>query len=443
MTGRSQNLRDAAAGVVKTLRQAGHEAYFAGGCVRDTLLGLRPKDFDIATGARPEQVRALFKRSKYVGEAFGVVLVYPGRRLPGLEVATFRTEWGYEDGRRPGEVQFTDAEHDAQRRDFTANELFADPLDENLQTLPAGEERVIDYVGGQDDIKRKVLRAIGDPAQRFDEDYLRMLRAVRFAARLGFEIDPSTAEAVREHALKLSKISRERIGQEVRLMLMGPGPVRAVELLHELDLDGPTLEDGGVETETQLLAKICALEVQSVNETYVLRFSAWMLESSGAAGAIDDAADYVTRHLKDELTRWRRALCLSNEERDGIRGTFALLPRLAGWDGLGVAGRKRLMADGYWQTAWALGRALGPKPFIQNVVAEATPLIQQGIAPEPYVTGDDLISMGTRPGPHIGDILEKVYDEQLELRLTSREDALAWAKDQAVRFTRDSQDTGG
>ncbi len=426
MTAKGQQWRASAVGIVQVLRRAGHEAYFAGGCVRDVLLGIEPKDYDIATGARPEVVRKLFRRSKYVGEAFGVVLVYTGRSLPGIEVATFRTEWGYEDGRRPSEVVFTDAEHDAQRRDFTANGLFADPLDEALEPVPPGDERVVDFVGGRADIEAKVLRAIGEPSDRFGEDYLRMLRAVRFAARLGFTIESATASAVREHAFKLNKISRERIGQEVRLMLMGPDPVRAVELLHDLDLDGPTLEYGGVETKTQVLAKACAQEVSSEIETYVLRFSAWMLESSDACGSLDEAADYVTCHLKEELMRWRRALCLSNDERDGIRGTLTLLPRIAQWDKLQVAKRKRQLAEPRWDAALALASVLGPASIIDKIKREAKPLIDEGVAPEPFVTGDDLLAVGYPAGPGIGRILDAVYDAQLEGRVTDRAEALGW-----------------
>ena len=191
----------AAEQVVRRLQQAGYTAYFAGGCVRDMRLGIEPVDYDVATEARPPQVVELFRHSRLVGEAFGVVLV----RLMGcdVEVATFR------DGRRPDHVDFSDARHDAHRRDFTVNGMFYDPL----------ADRLIDYVGGQEDLRRRVIRCIGEPAQRFDEDYLRMLRAVRFAARLGWPIDPATAQAIADHAPRLARISRERIGMEEALRL--------------------------------------------------------------------------------------------------------------------------------------------------------------------------------------------------------------------------------
>src|SRR5688572_27782573 len=195
--------RQDALAVVRALRDVGHVAYFAGGCVRDLLLGLEPKDYDVATDAPPDRVRKLFKRTQAVGQAFGVILVRIGRSQ--VEVATFRAEGKYLDGRRPSEVRFTTAEEDAKRRDFTINGLFLDPL----------TDQVIDYVGGQADLKAKVIRAIGNPDERFEEDHLRLLRAVRFAARFGFEIEPATDAAIPRHAGHLVRISPERVAEEL------------------------------------------------------------------------------------------------------------------------------------------------------------------------------------------------------------------------------------
>src|SRR5437867_2407818 len=186
--------REDALAVLRRLRQAAHIAYFAGGCVRDLLMGLTPKDYDIATDAPPQRVRELFSNTQAVGAAFGVVLVRHGKSV--VEVATFRTDAAYEDGRRPTAVHFTTAEEDAKRRDFTINGLFYDPI----------EEKVIDYVGGQEDLRDKLLRAIGEPNHRFEEDHLRLLRAVRFAARLGLSVEPSTAAAIAHHAEQLKRI---------------------------------------------------------------------------------------------------------------------------------------------------------------------------------------------------------------------------------------------
>src|SRR5688572_21466071 len=216
--------RQDALAVVRRLRDAGHVAYFAGGCVRDQLLGLDPKDYDVATDAPPDRVRQLFSNTQAVGAAFGVILVR--HRKSQIEVATFRTDGKYVDGRRPEGVVFTTAEEDAKRRDFTINGMFYDPV----------EERVIDYVGGQADLKHKLLRAIGNPDERFEEDHLRMLRAVRFAARFDLAVEPATGDAIKRHADHLPRISPERIAEELRWMLGDPSRRRAWPLLWELGL---------------------------------------------------------------------------------------------------------------------------------------------------------------------------------------------------------------
>jgi len=484
MTDQGQSLRGAAVGIVRRLRGAGHVAYLAGGCVRDALLGLEPKDFDVATDARPQAVRGLFRRSRYVGEAFGVVLVYegggksrkagnwesgksggsdpPGGTLPGgpaaasqpaafsgVEVATFRTEWGYEDGRRPGGVEFTDAEHDARRRDFTVNGLFADPLDENLDPVPAGRDRVIDFVGGVKDLEARVLRAIGNPGERFGEDYLRMLRAARFAARLGFDIDPGTAEAIRASAANLKKISRERIGQEVMLMLTGNDPLRAAALMQELKIDGAALGEGHVDAQLRALGGLVGAfeneakqphgRMQSIHPRalggvpYGLALSGWMLDRAGASGSVGDAAGFVEHEAKARLRGWRKALCLSNGDRDAMRHILGLLPRMWGWADLGVAKRKRLLAEPGWALAWALVRVLGPGDFVERVSADASPLLAEGAAPQRLVTGDDLICMGVPAGPRIGELLEWVYDEQLEGRVRDKGEGLERVREREGR----------
>ena len=224
--------------ICRRLRDAGHEALWAGGCVRDTLLGIDPADYDVATSATPDQVRELFgqRRTLAVGAAFGVIVVL-GRRgdddlVPQVEVATFRRDGHYPDGRRPEAVTFCDAEQDALRRDFTINALFLDPLAD-------GEPVVIDYVGGQADLDAKVIRAVGDPAARIEEDKLRMLRAVRFAVRLadrGFRLDDATAAAIAGHTDQLPVVSPERILQETQQMLTPDRAGAAIELLRQTGL---------------------------------------------------------------------------------------------------------------------------------------------------------------------------------------------------------------
>src|SRR4051812_24847477 len=207
--------RDDALAVVRRLREAGHVAYFAGGCVRDELLGLHPKDYDAATDAPPPRVRELFQNTQAVGAAFGVILVHHRRSV--IEVATFRADLEYRDGRRPEGVRFTTAEEDARRRDFTINGLFLDPV----------EARVIDFVGGREDLKGRLLRAIGNPDDRFAEDHLRLLRAIRFAARFDLRVEHATDEAIARHAPHLVRISPERVADELRLMLTATTRARA------------------------------------------------------------------------------------------------------------------------------------------------------------------------------------------------------------------------
>src|SRR5262245_8226634 len=220
--------REFAIDVVRRLRQSGYEALWAGGCVRDELLGVDPADYDVATSARPEEVERTFARSVGVGKSFGVIEVIGPRRhdgsFPKVQVATFRSDGAYVDGRRPESVVFSTAEEDAQRRDFTINGMFFDPL----------EDRVIDYVGGQADLRAGVLRAIGDPRARFREDKLRLLRAVRMAARFDFPIEPGTAAAVLEMAPEITVVSAERIAEELRKILVHRNRAWAVRQLDEL-----------------------------------------------------------------------------------------------------------------------------------------------------------------------------------------------------------------
>src|SRR5437762_3715435 len=223
-----QLARQFAVDVVRRLRESGHQSLWAGGCVRDQLMGQLPKDYDVATDAVPDRVREVFgkRRTLPIGASFGVITVLGPEAAGQIDVATFRRDATYSDGRHPDAVSFSDAEHDAQRRDFTINGLFFDPL----------EDRVIDYVGGQDDLARRVIRAIGDPLARIAEDKLRMLRAVRFAARFDFAIDDKTLAAIKQQARELVIVSAERIAAELRLILTHPNRARGMELLADTGL---------------------------------------------------------------------------------------------------------------------------------------------------------------------------------------------------------------
>lgn len=418
-----RSARDAAVHIVRRLRSAGHVAYFAGGCVRDALLGLQPKDYDIATDALPEQVRKLLPRSRYVGEAFGVVLVHESRHA--IEVATFRCEWGYSDKRRPDHVIFTDAQHDALRRDFTVNGLFADPLAVDPDT---GGDTVIDYVGGIADLQAKLIRAIGDPSERFGEDYLRMLRAARFAARLGFTVEPRTAAAIRPLAKYLGQISRERIGQEVLAMLQGPNPAHAAALVQSLKLDGPTLNEPHRDPP---LPTLQSLTRQHPNASHGVKLAAWMIDRHVPTPTLAMVTHFVQQQARRLISKWRAALSLSNDHRDKLQQVLTLVSQAQHWPDLPVAQRKRLLAQPNWPEAMQLLQALDAADEMRQIESESQPLIAEGVAPDPLVTGQDLIAMGLEPGPDFRRLLDGVYDAQLEHRVRDREQALAWLKREA------------
>ena len=396
--------RQAALAVLGHLRAQGHEAYLAGGCVRDELLGLEPGDYDVATDATPQRLESLFHHARLVGAKFGVVQV----RKAGVwtEVATFRSDGAYTDRRRPDAVTFSDPQTDAERRDFTINALFLDPLANPTDwTRHAGGHargRVIDLVGGLADLDARIVRAVGDPDRRLAEDHLRALRAVRFAARLGFEVEPQTAHAIAGQAGQLEGISRERIGGELRRMLAHPSRSRAASLLERLGLDAPTFEErplGAGLTHPRLSALPTDVGVAGA-------LAAWTLDRGhGQVGA----------DVKPTASRLRAALCLSNDEH--ARVIHVLRSRLAILDGFLTASKarqKRLASSPGFPEALALlggesvDLARGVTRRVSELEAEAG-----GLSPARWVTGDDLISFGLEPGPQFVRILEGLYDLQL------------------------------
>lgn len=399
--------RAAATEIVRRLRAAGHTAYFAGGCVRDELMGLAPTDYDVATDATPDRIKELFERTAEVGAAFGVVLVHhPG---VSVEVATFRSDGPYSDRRRPDSVTFSDARSDACRRDFTINALFIDPLAADPRS------RIIDYVGGVPDIHAKLLRAVGEPAKRLQEDHLRALRAVRFAARLGLAIDPATGAAVRAHAGGLTGVSRERIGEELRRMLAHPSRARAVDLLTDLGLDAPVLNGAPHRAPAPMLAAL------PPDVPYPTTLAAWALDRGTA---LEEPA------IEGAIGHWRAALCLSNDETARMEGTLLALAALdRGWSGLSIAQRKRAAArEPDFSQALLLESIRRPEAGarIRQQLQELEAF--GGIAPEPFVTGDDLIQLGFAPGPGFKRLLDGLYDAQLEGRVADREKALELAR---------------
>jgi poly(A) polymerase len=416
--------REDALAVLRRLREAGHVAYFAGGCVRDLLLGLEPKDYDVATDAPPKRVRQLFANTQAVGAAFGVILVKQGGSA--VEVATFRSEGAYLDGRHPSEVRFTTPQEDARRRDFTMNGLFLDPLE---------NDRVIDYVGGVEDLRNRVLRAIGNPAERFGEDYLRLLRAVRFAARFDLRLDAATAEAMRQQGPKLVGISPERIGEELRLMLAAPSRNRAWSLLREFHFTDlifrfvPRRAEPGSGQETAAVFE--ALEPGQAID-FGLALAAGSVACLGPGMGGSDVRELLTRASAQRINHaLRKSLKISNEESDTLEGTLMGAGLLLQDPFPGVAAMKRFLARPTAGLSRQLLGALARVGFHEERVAAVerrlAELEKTDFAPPPLITGDDLTAAGLTPGPAFKRILERVYDAQLEDRVGTRDEAMGMA----------------
>ncbi|MGN6367792.1 MAG: CCA tRNA nucleotidyltransferase [Phycisphaerae bacterium] len=389
--------------VVEKLQSAGHVAYWAGGCVRDRLMERPPKDYDVATSARPEEVLRLFPRAQQVGAAFGVILVREKQQQ--VEVATFRADGVYSDGRHPDSVRFTDAREDAQRRDFTCNALFFDPAANELH----------DFVDGRKDIDAKILRAVGKAEERFAEDHLRMLRAVRFAARLGFAIEEGTRNAIAAQQKKIATISRERVGEEIRLMLEHPTRVAALDLLAGFaamfeEVFGLPPREGAVQQDWPITAGLPAQTTRAV-----VLFSMLL--------------DLQVSAPTDHVAALRSRLMLSNEETEELGWLAAKLPQLEEWEDLTKASLKRLMADGRFSHLESVYRADPANADQLLALGERlTSLREEGVAPAPLVTGDVLIKLGARPGPTFKRWLEALYDRQLEGEFPTADAAIAAAR---------------
>ncbi|MDX2198572.1 MAG: CCA tRNA nucleotidyltransferase [Phycisphaerae bacterium] len=394
---------DAAVTIVRRLREAGHEAMLNGGCVRDLLLGVEPQDYDIATGATPEQIRGMFRATREVGAQFGVMLVRAGGRW--IEVATFRTDGDYRDGRRPEQVMFSDARQDALRRDFTVNGMFLDPI----------AMRVIDYVGGQSDLAARVIRAIGEPRKRFEEDYLRLLRAVRFAARLGFAIEAQTAREITLAAAKVAQVAAERVREELEKMLSHPSRATAIRLIVELGLL-PHLwpgADGAART-----GATCPPEAMQM-----------LGALPGEAGFVAGFACLVREESQEELERIARHLTFSNEDREALKGALAARAALREPATVRPAVLKRLMASAVWPTLHDLmladysilpDGAMLAAQFAARVAA----IPADEIAPKPLISGHDVLARGVPAGPAVKPLMDQLYDEQLDGTLRDRAGAL-------------------
>lgn len=410
--------------VIRTLQAAGHLAYWAGGCVRDLLRGERPSDYDVATDATPEQVRALFgaRRTLAVGESFGVIIVLgpPGAQET-VEVATFRSEGNYLDGRRPSQITFSSPREDAQRRDFTINGMFFDPLTETVH----------DYVGGQADLAAGLVRAIGAPRERMEEDKLRLLRAVRFTAALGYRLDQQTASAVADMASQIVVVSAERIAQELRKMLASPQRARAMELCEELRLLRvviPELQEFTIAVSLDRWQSLLETLRQLGDASFSTALAALLRDVPPSpvsprrphAQAEQGTVQAVCRRLK-----------LSNDETQAICWLSGQRGRLADLPTASAAEVKRLVAAPLFGALLQLERAAAAAPggnrsaieWVDDYLA-GTPWDE--IAPAELITGRDLLANGYQSGPRFKAWLRAVRDAQLNGELSTREEALQY-----------------
>jgi putative nucleotidyltransferase with HDIG domain len=422
------------------LRSAGYSAYLVGGCVRDLLLGREPKDYDVATAARPDDLLRLFPRADRVGAHFGVVLVREGKTQ--VEVATFRSDMEYLDGRRPVGVQFeTDPREDARRRDFTINALLLDPV--------SGE--VLDFVGGRADLEARLIRAIGDPPTRFREDHLRLLRAVRFAARLGFEIEPATFEAIRHGAPMIRDVSAERVRDEISRILTEGSPRRGLELLdatgllHEILLEVEAMK--GVEQPPEFHPEgdvwvHTLMMLDGLRQPSLTLALGTLLHDVGKPGTFRVAERIrfdghvelgveIARRMMNRL-RFPNDVCDQVEELIANHMRFKDVPKMR------ESTLKRFMRLPDFEEHMQLHRldclashgSLASYDFVREKQREVPP---EMLKPAPLITGRDLIAAGYRPGPMFGIVLNEVEDAQLEGRISTRVEAMQMAGERLDR----------
>ncbi len=429
--------RDQATMIVRRLRDAGHEAFFAGGSVRDRLLGLEPSDYDIATSARPPQVEALFEKTIPVGRRFGIVIVH--RAPDDFEVATFRADGPYLDGRHPASVRFASREEDALRRDFTINAMFEDPL----------TGQVIDLVGGRADLAAGVVRAVGEPSRRFAEDRLRMIRAVRFAARFGFRIEPATFAAIASDAARLAEVSAERIGEELIKILTEGGARQGFELLDAsgllrivvpemLEMKGcEQSADYHPEGDVFVHTLKCVEQLPAgCSPTLALGLLLHDVAKPRCAGVREgrrtfyghsemgaDMATAVCRRLRYSNTTTERVAWLVAQHlrhtaaRNMKPSTLKRFLRQEGIDELIELTRMDALASS------------GDLSHTDYCRARLAELSVEVLRPPRLLGGDDLLAIGLEPGPRFKEILTAVEEAQLEGRIASREQALAFVRE--------------
>jgi poly(A) polymerase len=432
------SVRDTAMTIVRRLQAVGFSAFWVGGCVRDFLLNRYPTDFDVATSAMPDQIEALFPRTIPVGRKFGVMVVVEQEHQ--FQVATFRAEADYQDGRRPEKVVFGDAMADAQRRDFTVNGLFFDPV----------KEQLLDWVGGEADLRSKTIRTIGSPAERFGEDYLRMLRAVRLAAQLNFQIEPATFAALQSNAAKIRGISAERIRDELNKLFSPPHAARGLELLLESNLLAQVLPEiaattgceqspdyhpeGSVFNHLVLMLKQMPADADGLLP--------WAILLHDVAKPLTAAVDAKTgsihfyQHEKIGAELGQQILERLKFPRKHIEDVVtAVRFHMQFKDAMGMrkSTLRRLLMRPTFPLELALHRAdcLGShrRMDVYNFLTEkAEELANQPEIHPPLLSGDELIEMGMRPGPALGALLSEIREKQLLDELKNSKEAREWAR---------------
>ncbi|MCH2381421.1 MAG: CCA tRNA nucleotidyltransferase [Pedosphaera sp.] len=433
----SDSLKAGALGLARCLAKAGFQAFWVGGCVRDARLGQAPTDYDIATDATPDEIEHLFRKTIPVGKQFGVIMVLEAGHE--YQVATFRAEGDYADGRRPGSVRFTDAREDTLRRDFTINGLFYDPLADELH----------DWVGGQADLEARRIRTIGDPAERFGEDRLRLLRAVRFAVQLGFEIEPATFAVVQQHAAAIREVSAERIRDELLKLFRPPHAARGLDLLHESRLLPEVLPElaatigceqppeyhpeGDVFTHIRLMLSHLPADAGTT-----LIWSVLMHDIAKPATLSRDGGRI--RFLGHEKVGATMALEIMNRlrfpkaESAAVKTCVRHHMQLKDAQQMRPATLRKLFLRPTFPVELALHRldslaSSGKLDNFEFLEAKLGEFQDQPELQKPLVDGGDLIALGQLPGAELGRLLSDIRDRQLAGELTTREKALAWARE--------------
>ena len=434
----SNSHKAAAREIVSRLQSAGHSAFWVGGCVRDFLLGREPQDIDIATDARPEQVEKLFKRTIAVGKKFGVMIVVESGQ--NFQVATFRSEENYADGRRPEKVVFSDAKADAMRRDFTVNALFYDPI----------SDKTHDWVGGEKDLRAKIIRTIGKPEERFGEDHLRLLRAVRLAAQLNFEIEPATFAAVKTLAPKIQVISAERIRDELLKLFRPPHAARGLDLLRESGLMEHVLPElsatigcdqspnyhpeGSVYNHIRLMLQQLPPDApESLPWAVILHDIGKPPTATTEEG---NGAIHFYGHEKIGADMSREILNRLRFPKKDIEETVAAVRQHMQFKDvrqMRMATLRRMLLRETFPLELELHKldCLGSHRSLENydyLIEQAEELNKRPQIRPPLLSGEDLIELGMKPGPAMGALLHEIRDKQLSDELKTKRAAKAWAK---------------